>query len=120
MPHLTYQMVTLCHFYNGHLVLLPRMLSLNTWIACENAWVMARAYALAVAELLDPTGELFGQRIISKGDDGSVLTNQSKRLMQVHPPPSTLSWFLRMAASSYSPLQVQGEEPAACMLPSGG
>lgn len=81
---------------------------------------MARAYALAVAELLDPTGELFGQRIISKGDDGSVLTNQSKRLMQVHPPPSTLSWFLRMAASSYSPLQVQGEEPAACMLPSGG
>lgn len=46
---------------------------------------VARAYALAMAELLDPTGELFGQRIISKGDDGSALINHSKRLMQVHP-----------------------------------
>ncbi|CAL8464910.1 g4445 [Coccomyxa elongata] len=42
----------------------------------------SRAYALAVAQLLDPSGELFRQRIISKGDDGSLLTNQSKRLMQ--------------------------------------
>ena len=45
--------------------------------------MFVRAYALAVAQLLDPSGELFGQRIISKGDDGSMLTNQSKRLMQV-------------------------------------
>lgn len=36
-----------------------------------------------MAQLLDPSGKLFGQRIISKGDDGSLLTNQSKRLMQV-------------------------------------
>lgn len=36
-----------------------------------------------MAQLLDPSGEMFGDRIISAGDDGSALTNQSKRLKEV-------------------------------------
>ena len=41
-------------------------------------------YALAIAHLLDPTGELFQGRVIAQGaEDGSAPVSPSKRLMQV-------------------------------------
>ncbi|KAK9799003.1 hypothetical protein WJX73_002493 [Symbiochloris irregularis] len=41
-----------------------------------------RTYALAIAELLDPTGELFQGRVIAQGAEDGAATTTTKRLMQ--------------------------------------
>ena len=47
-------------------------------------WLLIRSYAAAIVELLDPSGRLFGQRIISQGAAGDgVQQDLTKRLMQV-------------------------------------
>lgn len=46
--------------------------------------MLIRSYAAAIVELLDPSGRLFGQRIISQGAAGDgVQQDLTKRLMQV-------------------------------------
>lgn len=46
--------------------------------------MLTRSYAAAIVELLDPSGRLFGQRIISQGAAGDgVQQDLTKRLMQV-------------------------------------
>lgn len=46
--------------------------------------MLNRSYAAAIVELLDPSGRLFGQRIISQGAAGDgVQQDLTKRLMQV-------------------------------------
>ena len=43
-----------------------------------------RSYATAIVEVLDPSGRLFGHRIISQGAAGDgVQQDLTKRLMQV-------------------------------------
>ena len=41
-----------------------------------------RQYARAVVDVLDPSGRLFGQRIIAQGLPGEALLDKSKRLME--------------------------------------
>ena len=47
-------------------------------------WCSCRDYAAAIAEVLDPTGKLFGGRIIAKESLEGVTSQTEKRLMQVH------------------------------------
>ena len=65
----------------------------NRQCVCE-----CRSYATAICELLDPSGRLFGQRIISQGAAGDgVQQDLTKRLMQVctvKPKPlHAFSWY---------------------------
>lgn len=57
-------------------------------VACGDCSASCRSYATAIVELLDPSGRLFGQRIISQGAAGDgVQQDLTKRLMQVlHTP----------------------------------
>lgn len=48
------------------------------------ALAVCRSYAAAIAEVLDPSGRLFGHRIIAQGAAGDgVQQDLTKRLMQV-------------------------------------
>ena len=51
--------------------------------------VMCSTYALAIAQLLDPTGQLFQGRVIAQGAEDGAMTTTTKRLMQVPHPPAT-------------------------------
>lgn len=53
---------------------------------CTCAVPLCSTYALAIAQLLDPTGQLFQGRIIAQGAEDGAMTTTTKRLMQVSPP----------------------------------
>ena len=48
----------------------------------RTALCVGRQYARAVVDVLDPSGQLFGQRIIAQGLPGEALLDKSKRLME--------------------------------------
>lgn len=79
-----------------------------------------RSYAAAIVELLDPSGRLFGQRIIAQGAAGDgIQQDLTKRLMQVQPPvqplhaplspPPTL--FLTLSRLLPDPFLTPGDNP---------
>ena len=78
------------------------------------AW--CRSYAAAICELLDPSGCLFGQRIISQGAADGMQQDLTKRLMQVCHPFLDLivvpvSWFFCMqVCMQYCQQQQQQEQ----------
>ena len=57
--------------------------------------LLGRQYARAVVDALDPTGRLFGQRIIAQGLPGEALLDKSKRLMEGLEVPAR--WAYRLS-----------------------
>jgi hypothetical protein len=70
--------------------------SLSSVNCSMHGWGVAgnKTYAAAITKLLDPTGELFGQRVIAQGAErvDEMQVDQAKSFMQVRHLPPALCW----------------------------